>query len=279
VTKIEKYFEYYNWPRQYSLPHYQALDCLFTTVFPGPHHRAHCHYATGHRRRCANILKQIARKSPDCRCSIWRCVLLRHDFEMQNYFFFNNWSDILVFTTIRSVYFHFGWNHTCTPCGLYYRVWTVRQGAVITAPTRTEFWQWIRLSRPDLPGICLRLFAGFRVNGLSTKVAKPRTEDGVAFASPAFLGHEGFGEPINKHLRTMWKNLCGHNHLFWGHEHNQVLFDKYKGVAGRCIGQGPFRWARWKISRLSFKMCRQKVALFGLFKQRLRHHGSQRPEA
>jgi hypothetical protein len=27
---------------------------------------------------------------------------------------------------------------------------------------------------------------------------------------------------------------------FWGHEHNLVIFKKYMGVLGRCIGYGAF---------------------------------------
>jgi hypothetical protein len=85
-----------------------------------------------------------------------------------------------------------------------------------------------------------------------------------------FSAFEGFGGgPVNKHLADNVKNLLPATTIwFWGHEHNQVLFDKYQGVVGRCIGHGAVPVGSDENKNVSFKdVPVKKVALgtSGLF--------------
>jgi hypothetical protein len=57
-----------------------------------------------------------------------------------------------------------------------------------------------------------------------------------------FSGFEKIGDtPVNQSLFTQLKTILDKTTMwFWGHEHNLVIFDKYFGVFGRCIGHGAF---------------------------------------
>lgn len=57
-----------------------------------------------------------------------------------------------------------------------------------------------------------------------------------------FSGYETIGDsPVNQALFSQLKDILDKTTMwFWGHEHNLVLFDKYFGIYGRCIGHGAF---------------------------------------
>jgi hypothetical protein len=57
-----------------------------------------------------------------------------------------------------------------------------------------------------------------------------------------FSGYEKIGDsPVNQSLFTQLKDILPKTTMwFWGHEHNLVIFDKYFGIYGRCLGHGAF---------------------------------------
>jgi Calcineurin-like phosphoesterase len=57
-----------------------------------------------------------------------------------------------------------------------------------------------------------------------------------------FSGYEKIGDsPVNQSLRQQLQDVLNKITMWlWGHEHNLVIFDKYQGVYGRCIGHGAF---------------------------------------
>ncbi len=57
-----------------------------------------------------------------------------------------------------------------------------------------------------------------------------------------FSGYEKIGDsPVNQSLRQQLQGVLSKITMWlWGHEHNLVIFDKYQGVYGRCIGHGAF---------------------------------------
>ena len=57
-----------------------------------------------------------------------------------------------------------------------------------------------------------------------------------------FSGYEKIGDsPVNQSLRKQLQDVLSEITMWlWGHEHDLVIFDKYQGVYGRCIGHGAF---------------------------------------
>ena len=57
-----------------------------------------------------------------------------------------------------------------------------------------------------------------------------------------FSGYEKIGNsPINQSLQKQLSDILNKTTMwFWGHEHDLVVFDKYCGIYGRCIGHGAF---------------------------------------
>ena len=57
-----------------------------------------------------------------------------------------------------------------------------------------------------------------------------------------FSGYEKIGDtPVNQSLQQQLQSILSKITIwFWGHEHDLVIFDKYLGLYGRCIGHGAF---------------------------------------
>jgi hypothetical protein len=57
-----------------------------------------------------------------------------------------------------------------------------------------------------------------------------------------FSGYEKIGDsPVNQSLLQQLQSVLSKITMWlWGHEHDLVIFDKYQGVYGRCIGHGAF---------------------------------------
>lgn len=75
------------------------------------------------------------------------------------------------------------------------------------------------------------------------KVSKQGTRKTILFSHhQLFSGYEKIGDsPVNQSLFTQLKEILPQTTMwFWGHEHNLVVFDKYFGIYGRCIGHGAF---------------------------------------
>jgi len=57
-----------------------------------------------------------------------------------------------------------------------------------------------------------------------------------------FSGYEKIGDsPVNQSLLTQLQSILDKTTMWiWGHEHNFVVFNKYFGIYGRCLGHGAF---------------------------------------
>lgn len=263
---LAKYFEYYKLSHG-SIPYrnYQQLDWFIYDRLPQDRATARIaiigDWGTG-QPDAQNILKQIARKSPDCVIHLGDVYYSGTDFEMQNYFY-NYWSDILdLHNNPQRSTFTLAGNHDMYSGGApYYRVCDqLGQGASYFC-LRNKNWQFLAMDTGyndhDLTGNMPPTFLqDSEIKWLEHKVANAQGRKTVLLSHhQLFSAYEGFeGGPVNKHLADNVKNLLPATTIwFWGHEHNQVLFDKYQGVAGRCIGHGAVPVGSDENKQVSFK--------------------------
>jgi predicted phosphodiesterase len=70
------------------------------------------------------------------------------------------------------------------------------------------------------------------------------------------------GQAVNQALLTQLGGILPNvTAWFWGHEHNLVIYDKFQGVLGRCIGHGAFPVGVDEIGRPNPEVPIQAIAL------------------
>ena len=263
---LAKYFEYYKLSHG-TIPYrnYQALDWFIYDRLPQDRDTARIaiigDWGTG-QPEAINILKQIARKNPDCVIHLGDVYYSGTDFEMQNYFY-SYWSDILDLHNHpqRSTFTLAGNHDMYSGGGPYYHLLDqLGQGASYFC-LRNKNWQFLGMDTGlhdhDLTGNMPPTFLeDTEVKWLEHKVANAQGRKTVLLSHhQLYSAFEAFdGGPVNKRLADNLKNVLPSTTIWlWGHEHNQVLFEKYQGVAGRCIGHGAVPVGSDENLNVSFK--------------------------
>jgi predicted phosphodiesterase len=208
-----------------------------------------------------NMLKHIAYRKPDIVIHLGDVYYSGTAFEFQNYFYaiwqdtFGlprlNWNTKSAGPTSNPATFTLAGNHDMYAGGSpYYTTIDMLGQPASYFCLRNRDWQFIALdtglhdSDPTKVNSATYL-EDTELTWLKNKIA---TKDG---RRTVLLSHHqlftGFqeeeidGEPVNaKLLEQVASVLPEVDVWFWGHEHNLVIFDKYSGVLGRCIGHAAF---------------------------------------
>jgi 3',5'-cyclic AMP phosphodiesterase CpdA len=191
------------------------------------------------------VLAQIARKNPDVVIHMGDVYYSGTDFEMQNYFY-NIWKASLDLTKIPT--FTLSGNHDmfCGGAPYYKLIDQLGQPASYFC-LRNDNWQFVAMdtglhdNKPD--GTVPTYLEDTEVAWVADKIRNAGGRRTVLLSHhQLFAANEDIcGQSVNPHLSQQLSPLLPNVDLWlWGHEHNLVVYQKYLGVLGRCIGHGAF---------------------------------------
>ena len=208
-----------------------------------------------------NMLKHIAARKPDIVIHLGDVYYSGTDFEFQNYFYsiwqdtFGlpklNWNTKATGPTSKPATFTLAGNHDMYAGGSsYYTTIDMLGQPASYFCLRNKDWQFIALdtglhdSNPTKVGAATYL-EDTEVAWLKDKIATKDCRRTVLLSHhqlfTGFQEEEIDGKPVNEKLLEQVADVLSEVDVwFWGHEHNLVMFDKYSGVLGRCIGHAAF---------------------------------------
>jgi len=191
------------------------------------------------------VLLQIARKNPDVVIHMGDIYYSATDFEVQNYFY-QIWSGTLDLT--KTATFTLSGNHDmfCGGAPYYKLIDQLGQPASYFC-LRNDNWQFLAVDtgyydgKPG--GTDPTYLHDTEVQWLADKIQNRGNRRTVLLSHhQLFAAFEDIcGKPVNDKLNGQLAPLLpGVDMWFWGHEHNLVIYQRYLGVLGRCIGHGAF---------------------------------------
>jgi len=208
-----------------------------------------------------NMLKRIADRKPDTVIHLGDVYYSGTDFEFQNYFYaiwqetFGlpklNWNTKASGPTSKPATFTLAGNHDMYAGGSpYYATIDMLGQPASYFCLRNKDWQFIALdtglhdSNPARVNSATYL-EDSEVTWLKDKIANKDCRRTVLLSHhqlfTGFQEEEIDGKPVNARLLEQVADVLPEVEVwFWGHEHNLVIFDKYSGVLGRCIGHAAF---------------------------------------
>ncbi len=205
------------------------------------------------------LLRQIAQKNPDLVIHLGDVYYSGTQYEFQNYFYniwqetFGipkaNWGDKVAGPTKPATYTLAG-NHDMYSGGQpYYTTLDMLGQPASYFCLRNDDWQFIGIDTGLHDSNPVMQSATFledqEVAWLKDKIATAGSRKTVLLSHhQLFTSFESIGTPgskVNPRLAEQLQDILpGVTVWFWGHEHNLVIYDKYQGVMGRCIGHGAF---------------------------------------
>lgn len=208
-----------------------------------------------------NMLKHIAARKPDIVIHLGDVYYSGTDFEFRNYFYsiwqdtFGlpklNWNTKATGPPSQPATFTLAGNHDMYAGGSsYYTTIDMLGQPASYFCLRNKDWQFIALdtglhdSNPTTVGAATYL-EDTEVEWLKDKVASKDCRRTVLLSHhqlfTGFQEEEIDGKAVNEKLLGQVADVLPKVDVwFWGHEHNMVIFDKYSGVLGRCIGHAAF---------------------------------------
>jgi predicted phosphodiesterase len=197
-----------------------------------------------------NILKQIARKNTDVVIHLGDIYYSGTEFEVENYFY-RPCLEILELseTGPKSDIYTLSGNHDMYSGGeAYYKLidWLGQPASYFCL--RNDNWQLLAMDtglHAYVPiGGKPTFLEDTEVEWLKDKVANSGTRKNILLSHhQLFSAYDeiGDGKHFNQKLYDQLSSILPRVSMwFWGHEHNLVIFKKYMGVLGRCIGCGAF---------------------------------------
>lgn len=197
-----------------------------------------------------NILEQIARKNPDAVIHLGDIYYSGTEFEVENYFY-RPCLEILELseTGPKSDIYTLSGNHDMYSGGEgYYKLidWLGQPASYFCL--RNDYWQFLAMDtglHAYVPiGGKPTFLEDTEVEWLKDKVSNSGTRKNILLSHhQLFSAYDeiGDGKHFNQKLYDQVSSILPKVTMwFWGHEHDLVIFRKYMGVLGRCIGCGAF---------------------------------------
>ena len=194
------------------------------------------------------VLQQMARRKPQVAIHLGDIYYSATQFEVDNYFW-KIWKDVLNLPASGIASYTLAGNHDMFGGGAAYYNLLDRLGQPASYfCLRNDNWQIIALDtglhdcKPT--GTDPTYLEQTEVDWLRDKIQNRGNRRTMLLSHhqlfSAFEDIPGSG-PVNQKLYSQLKDLLPNVAIWlWGHEHNQVIYKKYLGVLGRCIGHGAF---------------------------------------
>lgn len=191
------------------------------------------------------VLAQIARKSPDVVIHMGDIYYSATDFEVQSYFY-QIWQNTL--DLAKTATFTLSGNHDMFSGGApYYKLLDQLGQPASYFCLRNNCWQFLAMDTgyyDGKPGGTEPTYLhDTEVTWLADKIQNRGDRRTILLSHhQLFAAFEDIcGKSINEKLQAQVAPLLPDTDMwFWGHEHNLVIYQKYLGVLGRCIGHGAF---------------------------------------
>ncbi|MGE5446412.1 MAG: metallophosphoesterase family protein [Ignavibacteriales bacterium] len=197
-----------------------------------------------------NLLKQIARKNPDVVIHLGDIYYSGTEFEIENYFY-TPCLEILELseTGPKPDVYTLSGNHDMYSGGEgYYKLIDKLGQPASYFCLRNDNWQFLAMDtglHAYVPiGGKPTFLEDREVEWLKDKVANSGARKSILLSHHQLYSaydEIGDGKHFNQKLYDQLSPILPRVSMwFWGHEHNLVIFKKYMGVLGRCIGYGAF---------------------------------------
>ncbi len=193
------------------------------------------------------VLQQMMNKKPQVAIHLGDIYYSATQFEVDNYFW-KIWSEVLNLPASGIPNYTLAGNHDMF-CGgePYYKLLDRMGQPASYFCLRNDNWQIIALdtglhdSKPN--GTQPTYLEDTEVKWLRDKIQSAHGRRTMLLSHhQLFSAYEDIaGKSVNEKLKDQLKDILpGVDIWLWGHEHNQVIYKKYMGVLGRCIGHGAF---------------------------------------
>ena len=192
------------------------------------------------------LLAAIARKKPDLVIHLGDVYYSGTQFEMDHYFM-SIWKSALDLTKTRT--FSLSGNHDMYSGGQAYYAMIQQLGQPASYfCLRNDDWQFVALDTglhdDDAFGQSPTYLEDTEVQWLTDKVHTAGARRTVLLSHhQLFTAFDSIGGPgcVNPRLSAQVGSLLPNITVwYWGHEHNQVIYEPYQGVLARCLGHGAY---------------------------------------
>ena len=191
------------------------------------------------------LLGAIARKNPDLVIHLGDIYYAGTEFEVENYFL-NIWKSTFDLTKIRT--FTLAGNHDMYSGGVpYYQLIQKLGQPASYFCLRNDDWQLVALDTglhdDDALDAKPTYLEDTEVAWLNHKIATAGDRRTVLLSHhQLFTAIENIGgQSVNARLQAQVGPILPKVDLWlWGHEHNQVIYQKWRGVLARCLGHGAY---------------------------------------
>ena len=192
------------------------------------------------------LLAALARKQPHVVIHLGDVYYSGTQFEMENYFS-NIWKSSLDLTRTRT--FSLSGNHDMYSGGQAYYAMIAALGQPASYfCLRNADWQFVAMDTglhdDDAFGSSPTYLEDTEVQWVTDKVKTAGSRRTVLLSHhQLFTAFDSVGGPtcVNPKLSAQLGGLLPDVTVwFWGHEHNQVIYDRYQGVLARCLGHGAY---------------------------------------
>jgi len=213
------------------------------------------------------LLQAIARKNPDLVIHLGDIYYAGTEFEMQNYFL-DFWKSNFNLSKVRT--FTLAGNHDMYSGGApYYQLIDDLGQPASYFCLRNDDWQFVALDTglhdDDALDAKPTYLEDTEVEWLKDKIATADGRHTVLLSHhQLFTANEAIGgQSVNARLQDQVGSILKNVDVwFWGHEHNQVIYQKWQGVLARCLGHGAYPVGRDELAPVPrFEVPMQNVVL------------------
>jgi predicted phosphodiesterase len=205
-----------------------------------------------------DLIQAIARKNPDVVIHLGDIYYAGTEFEMENYFL-DIWKSAFDLTKVRT--FTLSGNHDMYSGGVpYYQLIADLGQPASYFCLRNDDWQFVALDTglhdDDALDAKPTYLEDTEVAWLNDKIATAGSRRTVLLSHhQLFTANEDIGgQSVNAKLQSQVGPILPKVDVwFWGHEHNQVIYQKYQGVVARCLGHGAYPVGITEIGVPKFK--------------------------
>jgi predicted phosphodiesterase len=191
------------------------------------------------------LLQAIARKNPDLVIHLGDIYYAGTQFEVENYFQ-NFWKS--TFDLTKTGTFTLAGNHDMYSGGApYYQLIQQLGQPASYFCLRNDDWQFVALDTglhdDDALDATPTYLEDTEVAWLNDKIATAGNRRTVLLSHhQLFTAIENIGgQSVNARLQGQVGHILPKVDVwFWGHEHNQVIYQKWQGVLARCLGHGAY---------------------------------------
>jgi predicted phosphodiesterase len=191
------------------------------------------------------LLQAIARKNPDIVIHLGDVYYAGTQFEVQNYFL-DVWRNTFDLNKVAT--FTLAGNHDMySGGGPYYQLIQQLGQPASYFCLRNDDWQFVALDTglhdDDALDAKPTYLEDTEVTWLKDKIATAGGRRTVLLSHhQLFTAHEDIGgQSVNARLMAQVGPILPNVDVwFWGHEHNQVIYEKWQGVTARCLGHGAY---------------------------------------